>query len=432
MKKAVFKIQGMHCPSCNILIEDKFKSLKNIKNVKANFKTQEAEIYFEDNIDVKKLNKLISPFGYKITSQIKDEFGGINNWLDFIFILLFFIVFYFILKEINLLPDFNYSNLSLVNIFFLGVIASTSTCMATTGALYLAISQKNNNFSTALNFSLGRVFSYGFFGFILGFFGKVLTNSIVFSSILTLLIGVTMIFLGLELSKVFSWQKFFGFSFGGGIFRKIEEKIKKDSKFTPFLLGASTYFLPCGFTQSVQIYAMGLGSSYLSALNMFVFSLGTIPLILFINQAVKIRQFNFYQYFLKISGVLVFIFGLNYLSNFSTLFGINVFDSLFLKNNTNIKKNIKLINGKQEIRMIVDSRGYYPDYFQVKKNIPVRWIIEGKNVLGCQGYLVVPKIGISQVLKEGENVFEFIPKEEGVISFSCGMGMYKGKIEVIN
>lgn len=176
---------------------------------------------------------------------------------------------------------------------------------------------------------------------------------------------------------------------------------------------------------------MGLGNSYLSALNMFVFSLGTIPLILFINQAVKIRQFNFYQYFLKVSGVLVFVFGLNYLSNFSTLFGVNIFDRLFSKNSTNIK-NVKLINGRQEIRMIVDSRGYYPDYFQVKKNIPVRWIIEGKNVLGCQGYLVVPKIGISQVLKEGENIFEFIPKEEGIIGFSCGMGMYKGKIEVIN
>lgn len=430
MKKTILKIQGMHCPSCNILVEDKFKSLKNIKEVKANFKNQQAEVYFDGKIDIKKLNQLISPFGYKITDSIKEEFGGINNWLDFVFILLFFIGFYFVLKEINLLPDFNYTNLSLINIFLLGIVASTSTCMATTGALYLAVSQKNNSFSTALNFSLGRVLSYGIFGFIFGFFGKTLVNSIIFSGLLTLLIGIMMIFLGLELAKIFSWQKFFGFSFGSKVFKKIEEKIAKDSKITPFLLGASTYFLPCGFTQSVQVYAMGLANTYLSALNMMVFSIGTIPLILFINQAIKIRQFNFYQYFLKISGVLVFVFGLNYLSNFSTLFGIDFFNKLLFKSKN--LENIKLINGKQEIKMIVKSGGYTPDYFQVKKGIPVKWTIIGENVLGCQGYLVVPKLGISQALKEGENIFEFIPKEEGIIGFSCGMGMYRGVIEVKN
>lgn len=431
MKKTILKIQGMHCPSCNILVEDKFKSLKNIKGVKANFKNQEAEIYFDGKINIDRLNKLIKPFGYEISNNIKEEFGGLNNWLDFVFILLVFIGFYFILKEINLLPNFNYSSLSLLTVFFLGIIASTSTCMATTGALYLAVSQKNNSFLTALNFSLGRIFSYGIFGFIFGIFGKQIINSIFFSGLLTFIIAFMMIFLGLELAKVFSWQKFFGLSIGSNLFRKIEEKIKKDSKITPFLLGASTYFLPCGFTQSVQVYAMGLGNLYLSALNMVVFSIGTIPLILFINQAIKIRQFNFYQYFLKISGVLIFVFGLNYLSNFLTIFGINIFDKFLLKSNNNIE-NVKLINEKQEIKMIVDSNGYYPSYFQVKKGIPVRWIIEGKNVLGCQGYLVVSKLNINQVLKEGENIFEFIPKEEGIIGFSCGMGMYKGIIEVKN
>jgi len=41
---------------------------------------------------------------------------------------------------------------------------------------------------------------------------------------------------------------------------------------------------------------------------------------------------------------------------------------------------------------------------------------------------VVPLLGISQALKEGENIFEFDPKNFSEIPFSCGMGMFGGKI----
>ena len=68
----------------------------------------------------------------------------------------------------------------------------------------------------------------------------------------------------------------------------------------------------------------------------------------------------------------------------------------------------------------------------VKKNIPVRWEIDGKEIYGCQGTLQSPQAGIQLTyLKEGENVFEFIPKEVGIINFSCSMGMFSGQFKVI-
>jgi len=355
----------------------------------------------------------------------------LNRLLEFFGIAIFLFLIYLIFKELNWVPDFSYQKLSLPLVFVLGVFASTSTCMATAGALYLSLAKKNSHFVSAVSFNLGRVLSYFFFGLIFGFLGKTMINSVFWGGILTLVISLMMIFLGLDMAKVFSWQKYFEPSFTGKIFEYLEEKLKTYPRKMPFFLGAITYFLPCGFTQSVQVFAMGLGNPFLSAVYMMVFALGTVPLLMAINLALNIRKFAIYEYFLKGMGVLVFFVGLIYFSNFLNLFGLNYFDRFFLKNNEE-KVNVKVVSGKQVIEMTVDSSGYSPNVFLVKKDMPVRWVIYGKNVLGCQGYFVVPLLGISQALKEGENVFEFDPKDFSEIPFSCGMGMYRGKIKIKN
>ena len=81
--------------------------------------------------------------------------------------------------------------------------------------------------------------------------------------------------------------------------------------------------------------------------------------------------------------------------------------------------------------MEVDSRGYSPAVLTVRKDIPVVWKIKGTDVLGCQSFLVVPKLWITKRLEAGENIITFTPQEKGPLVFSCGMGMYRGKFEVI-
>jgi sulfite exporter TauE/SafE/copper chaperone CopZ len=430
MKQKKLKIKGMHCPSCNILVKDKFSKVKNIAKVIADYKTQEAKIFYQGEISTEKLNQMIKPFGYEIVDEIKKEKNIINNFLEFLSISVILFFGYLILKELNWLPSFSYSNLSLPLVFLLGIIASTSTCMATAGAFYLSIAKNKNDWSTAVSFNSGRVLSYFLFGVIFGFLGKTISNSLYLGSVLTLVIAFLMIFLGLDMAGIFSWQRFFGLN-TGFIFEFFEEKLRKYPRKMPFFLGALTYLLPCGFTQSVQVYVMGLANPWLSGIYMMVFALGTVPLLMMINLALSIRQSNFYQYFLKVMGVLVFFIGVSYIFNFLTLFNLNFFDKFFSKNSIKID-NIEVVDGKQILKMDVVSSGYRPNNLVVKKGVPVKWIVNGVNVLGCQGYLVVKELGIAQVLKEGENIFEFTPKEKKPIYFSCGMGMYKGEIEVVN
>ena len=56
----------MHCPSCEILITDKFKEMPNVTTVSSNFQKQEAEVYFTGHLDQEIVNKKIQPYGYEI------------------------------------------------------------------------------------------------------------------------------------------------------------------------------------------------------------------------------------------------------------------------------------------------------------------------------------------------------------------------------
>ncbi len=84
------------------------------------------------------------------------------------------------------------------------------------------------------------------------------------------------------------------------------------------LLGVSTFFLPCGFTQSMQFYALTTGSFISGALTMFVFSLGTLPVLSLISFASVKFSKNFKSgLFFKTAGFIVIFFAIfNLLSAF--------------------------------------------------------------------------------------------------------------------
>ena len=452
INKKTVHIKGMHCPSCEILITDKFKEMANVTTVNSNFQKQEAEVYFSGHLDQDIINKKIQPFGYEIMERrndIEDQEPLGKKILEAFLITIGLVLIYLIAKEINIIPAINITgNLNLLTVLFLGLVASISTCMATSGALFLSTldnakskiqnpndksnpkSKYNSNFSKAVAFSVGRIISYSIFGFFAGLIGSVIIINFKFGSVLTLLAAIFMILLGLDMLKIISFIAIIPFRVSSNIFRKLEHTLIKDPHKSAFFLGAITYFLPCGFTQATQVYALGLASPWQSALTMAVFALGTAPAILLIGHLRGLLKSTIYQSFMKVMAIGVLILGLYYTANFLSIYGVNLgFNQI---NKRDSSTNLKVENGKQIINMDVVSSGYVPNYFIVKKGIPIKWIVNGKNVFGCQGYFVVPSLGIQKALNEGENIFEFTPEESGFVNFSCGMGMYRGRIEVVD
>ena len=434
LKKCTLYIKGMHCLSCEILITDKFKEMSNVTAVKSNFQKQEAEVYFSGHLDQETINKNIKPFGYEIRDRQDKSFNEepmSKKIIEASLITVGLILIYLIVKEINIIPSINITgNLNWLTVLFLGLVASVSTCMATSGALFLStIGKKTNNLKQAVYFSLGRIISYSIFGFLAGLVGSVIITNFKFGSGLTLLAAIFMILLSLDMLHILSFSSIVPFGVSSNVFRKLEHLLIKDPHKSAFFLGMITYFLPCGFTQATQVYALGLASPWQSALTMAIFALGTAPAIIFIGSLRGLLKSTFYQYFMKTVAVGVLILGVYYASNFLSIYGINIG---FSQNINRIGTNVTIENGKQIINMDVISGGYSPNQFTIKKGIPVRWVISGKNIFGCQGYFVVPTLNISKALNEGENIIEFTPKETGFINFSCGMGMYRGRIEVID
>jgi sulfite exporter TauE/SafE len=106
-------------------------------------------------------------------------------------------------------------------------------------------------------------------------------------SVFTVLFGVaavTMITLGLNLLGILP-------SWGGG--RKKVTGISNrwaglGSVGGGALLGFATFFLPCGFTQTVQFQALAAGGFWNGAVLMLAFAAGTLPVLLAVSVAVRV------------------------------------------------------------------------------------------------------------------------------------------------
>jgi len=82
--------------------------------------------------------------------------------------------------------------------------------------------------------------------------------------------------------------------------------------------------------------------------------------------------------------------------------------------------------GYQVIRMNVSAYGWSPDRFVLKRGVPVKWVIDGQQLTGCNKAIKVPSLGLSFDIKPGLQTIEFTPAQAGNIQWSCWMGMIRG------
>jgi RND family efflux transporter MFP subunit len=83
----------------------------------------------------------------------------------------------------------------------------------------------------------------------------------------------------------------------------------------------------------------------------------------------------------------------------------------------------------QTARIVVSNRGYEPSTLTLRAGIPARLTFLRTTNATCGTDVVLPAYDIRRPLPLNEPVdIEFTPKEAGEITFSCGMGMLRGKI----
>lgn len=104
---------------------------------------------------------------------------------------------------------------------------------------------------------------------------------------------------------------------------------------------------------------------------------------------------------LKLSGVLIIVLGLIMGNRGFALAGININPVTSLTGSSkeiskgNVAKAI-LKDGVQIINMTADNNGYTPNAFYVQKGIPVRWVIDGKEINSCNNVIVAQSLNIEK------------------------------------
>lgn len=448
IKKTSISIKGMHCRSCELLIEDELSKIEDVKKVVVCQKNGTAEIYHSKELNLNRIETSINQAGYALGKEEKPLISkNLNDYLDLIIAGLIIAVFFFFASNFGLFSltnktSGNFSSLPIV--LLIGLTAGISTCMALVGGLVLGASarfaEKHPNatsvqkFKPHIFFNLGRIISYFVLGAVIGFAGSFFQLSPFILGFLTIAVGVVMLFLGFQLIEIFPRLSNSTFTLPKTISRFLgikDTSAKEYSHTNSMFMGALTFFLPCGFTQAMQLYAISTGNPVSGALTMGVFAIGTAPGLLGIGGLTSVIKGAFAKSFFKFAGVVVILLAFFNLSNGLNLAGFNL--SIFADSKVSSPdSNVVVKDGVQVVKMTQSTNGYSPNSFTIKKGLPVKWIITSTDVNTCASTIVSAKFNIRQSLQEGENVIEFTPTEVGQARFSCIMGMYNGVFNVVD
>lgn len=446
MKEITYFVEGMHCASCELLIEKKLLGEKGVEAVDASAGKGDVRIeYIKKKPSVGRLNKIFKRDGYTFSTQppkTQDE----DPLQKIFYLVLTFSVAALLMMGFIALTQSSLaakvvvtSSSALPAFFFFGLMAGISSCAALVGGIVLSMSKQwSGGLQPHLLFNFGRLVSFAGFGALIGAIGNFLQISLTATALLTVAVSVLMVFLALQM---LGFKKFRRFQLTMPKFatRYIADESNFNGRYMPFLLGALTFFLPCGFTLTTQGLALASGSPTQGGLMLLFFALGTVPTLL----AIGLSSAKFSQkphlsgHFLKVAGVLVLFFAFYNINAQLNVLGLKSFSDLSSGPNqtaTAAKDGFApLVDGKQVLKMDAFSYAYEPNYFKVKAGVPVRWEITDEGVSGCTNAVISKGLFSGQIdLGSGKtSVKEFTPQKIGRYKFSCWMGMVSGVIDVV-
>ena len=325
-------IKGMHCSACILLTELEATEVPYITSARSDLK--EHTITVEGDLAGKspqvvavELTNILRPHGYTVSVEKQEH---INNWADFrvaIPIALAFIAGFVALQKLGIVNLVQSGSVTYGTAFIIGIVASLSTCMAVVGGLVLSMSatfaHTGDKVRPQILFHIGRLISFFVLGGVIGALGSAFTLNATASFVLGIIIAAVMLILGINLLGIFHWSKRLQPAMPKFLARHAYGASKLNHTLTPFLVGVATFFLPCGFTQSMQIYTLGTGSFLQGALTMGFFALGTLPVLSAVSfSSFSIHNKSYAGIFFKTAGLIVILFGLYNLMNALVVAGV--------------------------------------------------------------------------------------------------------------
>ena len=328
----IFHIQGMHCNACILLTESELMDVEGVSRASPSLVTHTVEVcgdFGEKSPEeiARELSQVLEKHGYSLSvEKILQE----KNWSDFsvaIPIAIGFAVLFVLLQKLGIVNLINTSSVSYGTAFFIGIIASLSTCMAVVGGLVLSMSatfaKEGDRVRPQILFHAGRIVAFFILGGVIGALGSAFTLGTTGTFVLGLIVGIAVLILGINLLDVFPWAKRLQPSMPKFLGRYALGVSELNHWLTPLLVGVATFFLPCGFTQAMQLYSLTTGSFLSGGLTMLSFALGTLPVLALIGfSSFSIKNSAKAGIFFKSAGLIVILFALFNIINSLVVIGL--------------------------------------------------------------------------------------------------------------
>lgn len=451
-KTCTYYVQGMHCQACELLIEKKLEKLPNISNVDASLTDKTVTFHVErgKKHSIDQYNEVLEELGYSLSDEpIGEVIWDQNTLLKAVITLVILAILYLFVKSQGYLAYISVTETSSLPAFFVfGLLAGVSSCAALVGGLLLSLSKQWNSLygghsmakrsTPFVMFNVGRLISYALLGGVLGLVGAAFQLTIGATAGLTVVVSAVMIIIGLQMLGI-PWASRVRIQLPSSMTRKMSSAENFQGKYMPFIAGAGTFFLPCGFTLLAQTIALTTGSFVTSALIMFMFALGTLPPLAAISfSSMKFQTHPIFAgTFNLVVGMLIVVFGLYNINSQLVVLGLPNMATLSSGGSVAGAASDQVIDEQGLGSEIVNEGGskvqkaymkavgfeYFPPTLTLQAGIPTTLNVQAEDVVGCAQAMYLSGLYDDVVfLNKPVSEVQFTP-EKGTYYISCSMGM---------
>jgi sulfite exporter TauE/SafE/copper chaperone CopZ len=424
-------IDGMSCVGCQNRIRTCLLAVDGVKSTDVDWRTGKATVTFKHAVCSKQtLEDAVYKLGYDIRGSQKRE-----KPLYVLATALSAIVVFLLIRRFGagtLTADFSVLNQGtlLATLLLIGLLTSVH-CIAMCGGINLS-QTCTSGVQSSLLYNIGRVLSYTVIGGFAGALGGVLHINAQMRGTIQLVVGVLTVCVGLVMCFP--------------SVRRLLPRRKSDCNTnrgrSSFVVGLLNGFMPCGPLQAMQLYALSTGSWSAGALSLFLFGMGTLPLMFGLGWLSNLLSRKFLRIVRVCGAVLVLAMGLSLFAQGMSLRGVSVGSLAASSGMTNVDRGSVVVGAGKPVFGIFDSKvqeifstmsrtDKYPN-ITVKAGVPVRWSLDvpAKYLTGCNKQIYIPAWDVYQELRVGHNQIEFTPTKPGVYTVTCWMGMVSSTITV--
>jgi sulfite exporter TauE/SafE len=322
-----------------------------------------------------------------------------------------------------------------------GLTTGGISCFAVQGSLLTSAlaTEEEINVTKSLRaraltaFLISKLVAYTILGFVLGAIGSSLLITPKVQGWLQIIIGIYMIITAANLVNLHPFFKHFVIAPPKFIFRILRNQTRVKSFFTPVILGALTILIPCGVTQAMMLLAVSAGNPVISAVTMFAFILGTIPVFFAIGMAAN--ELFKRKALTVVAALVVAGMGILSINSGQVLRGSvhtiqNYWRVAFESSESG--ESAPINSGIQEVKINVSAHGYKANVNTLKVGAPVKLTLVTNGVASCTRAFTIPDYNLSKILPQtGTETIEFTPTKTGLLTYTCSMGMYSGSFNVV-